>query len=175
MPFLRLAAALLALLTLPTFAGAQTPAPSTPAPRSVPAPTAPSVPAVPRATPSAPVAAGKRMDINAAPAAQLDSLPGIGPARSAAIVAGRPYADLNDLVTKKVLSPGVFNGVKDRIALANINTSSAAEMEKTLKGIGDVRAKAIVAGRPYASPQDLVTKKIITQGVFDGMKDTITY
>ena len=94
MPFLRFAAALLALLVLPTFAGAQTPAPSTPAPRSIPAPTAPSLPTVPRTTPSAtPSAAGKRVDINAAPAAQLDSLPGIGPARSAAIVAGRPYTN----------------------------------------------------------------------------------
>jgi len=175
MPSLRLAAALLALLALPTFAGAQTPAPSTPAPRSVPAPAAPSPPVVPRTTPSAPAAAGKRVDINSATAAQLQILPGIGPVRGAAIVAGRPYADLNDLVTKKVLTQGVLDGVKDRIALANINTSNASEMEKTLKGIGDVRAKAIVAGRPYAAPQDLVTKKVLTQGVLDGMKDTITY
>lgn len=115
------------------------------------------------------------MDINAATAAQLQVLPGIGPVRAAATVAGRPYDEPGDLVTKKVLTQGALDGIKDRIALANINTSNASEMERTLKGIGDTRAKAIVAGRPYASPQDLVTKKVLTQGVLDGMRDLITY
>ncbi len=115
------------------------------------------------------------MDINTAAQPQLESLPGVGPVRGAAIIAGRPYTDLIDLVTKKILTQGTFDGIKDKIALANINTSTASEMEKTLKGIGDVRSKAIVSGRPYASPQDLVTKKILTQGVYDGMKDAITY
>ena len=175
MSFLRLAAALLGLLAMPALAQTPSPAPATP--RGVPTPAAPAAPAVPRPAPAvAPApAAGKRVDINAATAAQLQVLPGIGSARAAAIVAGRPYAEPGDLVTKKVLTPGVLDSIKDRIALANINTSSASEMERTLKGIGDARAKAVVAGRPYASPQDLVTKKVLTQGVLDGMKDSITY
>jgi len=196
--FLRLTAALLGLLAVPAFAQTPSPAtPSTPIPRGAPA--APSAPVVPRvapatpptvapptaaaprptpapaATATAPAASGRRVDINAAPQPQLESLPGVGPARGAAIVAGRPYTDLIDLVTKKILTQGAFDGIKDRIALANINTATAAEMERTLKGIGDVRSKAIVAGRPYATPQDLVTKKILSQGVYDGMKDAITY
>ena len=120
-------------------------------------------------------AAGSRVDINTATEAQLDSLPGIGPARAKAIIAGRPYEDIKDLETKKVLSAGVVAGVRDRIALANINTSSAAELQRTLPGIGDVRSKAIVAGRPYASPEDLVTKKVLTQGTLDGIMDKIAY
>jgi len=184
---LRLIAALLGLLAVPAFA--QTPRPATPStpivPRTTPAPapatptptprTAPPAAAVAPPTAVTPAAAGKRVDINSATEAQLDSLPGIGPVRSKAIIAGRPYTDMSDLVTKKVLTQGVFDGVKDRIALANINTSSAAEMERTLKGIGDVRSKAIVAARPYANPQDLVTKGVLTQGVFNGMKDLVTY
>lgn len=174
MSSLRLAAALLGLLAAPAFAQAPSPAPA--APRGVPAPTAPAAPSVPRpAPPAVTPAPAKRVDINAATAAQLQALPGIGPARAAAIVAGRPYDEPGDLVRKKVLTPGVLDGIKDRIALANINTSSASEMERTLKGVGDVRAKAIVAGRPYASLQDLVTKKVLTQGVLDGMRDQITY
>lgn len=194
--FLRLAAAVLGLLAVPAFA--QTPSPATPsaplAPRG--APIAPTAPVVPRAVPvapptaatprpapapapaaaaTAPAASGKRVNINTAAEPELDTLPGIGPVRGAAIVAARPYADLSDLVTKKILTQGVFNGVKDRIALANINTSTAGEMEKTLKGIGDVRSKAIVSGRPYATPQDLVTKGVLTQGVYNGMKDLVTY
>jgi len=195
---LRLAAALLGLLAVPAFA--QTPGPATPstplAPRG--APIAPAAPVVPRTAPvapptaatprtapapapapaaaaTAPAASGKRVNINTAPEPELDTLPGIGPVRGAAIVAARPYTDLSDLVTKKILTQGVFDGIKDRIALANINTSTAGEMEKTLKGIGDVRSKAIVSGRPYATPQDLVTKGVLTQGVYNGMKDLVTY
>ncbi len=189
---LRLTAAMLGLLAMPAFAQTTTPtAPATPrgapvAPPSTPSvsrptPTAPPAASTLRAAPApaavapAPAASGKRIDINTAPAEQLDALPGIGPVRSKAIVAGRPYTDLSDLVTKKVLTQGVFDGIKDKIALVNINTSTASEMQKTLKGIGDVRSKAIVSGRPYATPQDLVTKKVLTQGVFDGMKDLVTY
>ena len=121
------------------------------------------------------MAPGTKIDINTATAAQLDALPQIGPVRSKAIVAGRPYTDLLDLVTKKVLSQGVFDKAKVGMALANINTSSAADMAKTLPGIGEARAKEIVAGRPYASPQDLVTKKVLTEGVFEKMKDLVAW
>lgn len=189
---LRLTAAMLGLLAMPALAQTATPAtPVTPrgapvAPPFMPsvpraAPTAPPTASTPRAAPApaaaatSPAASGKRTDINTASAEQLDALPGIGPVRSKAIVAGRPYTDLSDLVTKKVLTQGVFDGIKDKVALANINTSTASEMEKTLKGIGDVRSKAIVSGRPYATPQDLVTKGVLTQGVYNGMKDLVTY
>ena len=180
---LGLAFALLAGLVPPGWA--QTPQPTRPA--TVPArPPAPVTPPAPVARPAPPAAApassaapaattGNRVDINAAPEAQLDSLPGIGPVRAKAIIAGRPYEDLQDLVKKKVLTPGVLAGIKDRIALANINTSSVADMQRTLPGVGDVRSKAIVANRPYATPADLVAKKVLTPGVYDGIKDLIAY
>ncbi len=177
---LRLTAALLACLALPALA--QTPAPQPTRPAAPMRPTSPAVPspaaptAVLPAVPAARTAAsGSRIDINTATEQQLDSMPGIGPARAKAIIAGRPYTDLKDLVSKKILSQGVLDGAKDRMALANINTSSAGELQKTLTGIGDVRARAIVAGRPYAAPEDLVKKGILTQGVFNGMKDMIAY
>ena len=123
MSFLRLAAALLGLLAVPALA--QTPSPVPAAPRSVPAPTAPAAPTVPRPAPAvapAPApAAGKRVDINAATAAQLQVLPGIGPVRAAAIVAGRPYASPQDLVTKKVLTQGVLDGMKDLITYKSLS------------------------------------------------------
>ena len=161
---------------------AQAPQPSRPAtiPARPPAAVATPAPVTPPARPASPAAApaaasGNRININAAPEAQLDSLPGIGPVRAKAIVAGRPYEDIQDLAKKKVLTPGVLAGIKDRIALANINTSSAADMQRTLPGVGDVRSKAIVAGRPYATPADLVAKKVLTQGVYDGIKDLVAY
>ena len=176
----RLTAFAVALLTaFAAPAWAQAPQPSRPAAvptRPAPPVATPAPAATPATTPAAPSAAsGSRIDVNSATEAQLDSLPGIGPVRAKAIVAGRPYADMQDLTKKKVLTAGVLAGIKDRIALANINTASAADLQRTLPGVGDVRANAIVAGRPYAAPADLVTKRVLTQGVFDGIKNLVAY
>ena len=56
--------------------------------------------------------------------------------------------------------------------LMDINSASEKELA-TLKGIGDVRAKAIVKGRPYKGKDELVQKKIIPQNVYDDIKDQI--
>jgi competence protein ComEA len=56
--------------------------------------------------------------------------------------------------------------------LIDINTASEKELA-TLPKIGDARAKAIVQGRPYKGKDDLVQKKIISQDVYDGIKDRI--
>ncbi len=175
MPSLRrfIALALMAVLAGPVWA--QAPQPSRP-------PVAPTRPTAPVVTPApSPTAAshaatsGSRIDVNSATEAQLDDLPGIGPVRAKAIIAGRPYTDIQDLTKKKVLTAGVLSGIRDRIALANINSASAADLQRTLPGVGDVRAKAIVAGRPYVTPADLVVKKVLSQGVFDGIKDLVAY
>ena|SRR5476649_1078535 len=57
-------------------------------------------------------------------------------------------------------------------ALMDINTAPPKELA-TLPGIGDARATAIVKGRPYKGKDDLVQKKILTQSVYDGIKDLI--
>ena len=54
----------------------------------------------------------------------------------------------------------------------DINSASEKELA-TLKGIGEVHAKAIVKHRPYKGKDDLVTKKVITQKVYDDIKDQI--
>jgi len=54
----------------------------------------------------------------------------------------------------------------------DINSASEKDLA-TLKGIGDVRAKAIVKGRPYKGKDDLVKKKIVPQNVYDDIKDLI--
>lgn len=43
------------------------------------------------------------------------TLKGIGEARAAAIIKGRPYARKDDLVKKKIVPESVYNEVKDRI------------------------------------------------------------
>ena len=54
----------------------------------------------------------------------------------------------------------------------DINTASAKELA-TLPKIGDVRAKAIVKGRPYNGKDDLINKKVIPQDAYDAIKDVI--
>ncbi len=47
----------------------------------------------------------------------------------------------------------------------DINGANKAELMK-LSGIGDVQADKIIAGRPYRSKADLVTRKIISEGLY---------
>ena len=56
--------------------------------------------------------------------------------------------------------------------LMDINTASEKELA-SLKGIGDVRAKAIVKGRPYKGKDDLVSRKIVPKSVYNDIKDQI--
>ena len=57
-------------------------------------------------------------------------------------------------------------------ALMDINSATAKQLA-TLEGIGEVRSAAIVKGRPYNGKDDLVNKKILTQEVYDKIKDKI--
>lgn len=114
------------------------------------------------------------IDVNSADASALDSLPGVGAARAKAIIAGRPYSSKSDLKTRKILPPDVFAKVEPMMALANVNSTSAADMAKMLPNVGPVRAEAIVKNRPYVTLQDLVAKGALTQAVFDGIKSLIT-
>jgi competence protein ComEA len=72
----------------------------------------------PAATTAAPAKADAKvalMDINTASEKELATLPGIGDARAAAIVKGRPYKGKDDLVQKKVLTKKVYDDIKDKI------------------------------------------------------------
>ncbi len=72
-------------------------------------------PADAKAAPAKEAPAAALMDINSATAKQLATLDGIGEARSAAIVKGRPYNGKDDLVNKKVLTQEVYDKIKDKI------------------------------------------------------------
>ena len=55
------------------------------------------------------------LDINSASADDLDALPGIGKAYSAAIIKSRPYKGKDDLVNKGILPQKTYDGIKDKI------------------------------------------------------------
>ena len=57
-------------------------------------------------------------------------------------------------------------------AKVSINSSTVEELDG-LKGIGAKRAEDIISNRPYSSLTELVSKKILTQTIFEAIKDDI--
>lgn len=55
----------------------------------------------------------------------------------------------------------------------NLNTASSQELD-SLPGIGQVTAKKIIDSRPYQDISELVSKKIVSQKIFDGIKNTLS-
>lgn len=116
--------------------------------------------------------ASDRVDLNLATLDELGGLPGVGGPRGRDIVASRPYGNPSELVSKGVLPQSVFDGLRDRVIVyrLNVNLASEAEMIERLPGIGEARAAAIVRGRPYRSPEDILARGILTQGVFNRIR-----
>jgi DNA uptake protein ComE-like DNA-binding protein len=119
-----------------------------------------------------------KVDLNTASEAELDKLPGVGPATAKKIIAGRPYsspADLSragvskrtiDQIAPLVSAGGSASATRPATGAVDLNTASEAELDK-LPGVGPATAKKIIAGRPYSSPADLsragVSKRTIDQ------------
>ena len=127
------------------------------------------------------------VDLNTASLKDLEELPGVGEATAKKIVAGRPYASVDDLAKagvsksaiEKLRSGATVSGAAAARAPAtapasapaaspkaaataaqpasgavDLNTASLKDLEE-LPGVGEATAKKIVAGRPYASVDDL--------------------
>lgn len=104
----------------------------------------------PAATPAVPA--------SAAPAKETPAVPA-----KAAPAAKTPAA-----VEKPAAATKLAPGEK-----VNINTASKEKLE-ALPGIGPVKAQAIIDGRPYNTPEDIMKVRGIKEGSFSKIKDMIT-
>src|SRR5215510_3418004 len=123
----------------------------------------------------------KKIDINSASADELTSLNGVGEATAKKIIAGRPYASVDDLA-KAGVTKSTIAKIRSQITVGmaaqpakstateksgkrakeepktsgsvDLNQASEKELEE-LPGVGSSTAKKIIAGRPYASVDDL--------------------
>jgi len=144
-----------------------------------------------KATSKAKGAAKALLDLNKASADDLQELRGVGPATAKKIVAGRPYSKVDDLAKAgvparviEIIRPQVRVG-GDPAAKAktlateapadkvNLNSADQAALE-ALPGIGPAHAKAIIAGRPYKSVDDLDKVKGLGPARIDALKRLVT-
>jgi DNA uptake protein ComE-like DNA-binding protein len=71
----------------------------------------------------------------------------------------------------KAAVEGVVDGLKTKGTL-NINTATQDQLE-ALPGMTPGQARRIVAGQPYASSDELVKRRLISQAEYDRIADKI--
>jgi competence protein ComEA len=147
-------------------------------------------------------AAAVLLDLNSASVDDLEeNLPGVGPATAKKIVAGRPYSTVDDLA-KIGISDRVIEGIRSHVKIesaakgkakaatkssgdmhepaaksshgkVDINSADQAALE-TLPGVGASVSKAIIAGRPWKSIDDLDSIRGIGKARIDALRPLVT-
>jgi competence protein ComEA len=139
--------------------------------------------------PAMPAAGAAAVVAPAAPASVIPAAPAVikpavaAPAATAVVpaaptVAGKAVEAVKSAVMPAAAAPAVTTTAKvaaPAVAakkLININTATAAELD-ALPQIGEARTKAIIAGRPYKSVDELATKAKLPANAVDAIKGLV--
>jgi competence protein ComEA len=69
----------------------------------------------------------------------------------------------------------VAQGIKEGLARERVDLNTATKPELTkLPGITDAQADKIFAARPFDNPDQLVTRRVLTQDEYDKIADRVT-
>jgi len=127
----------------------------------------------------------KKVDINTATKAELETLPGVGPATANEIIAARPFKSVADLKNVKGIGDTRFAELRSQVTVSHKSASATASAEttkhsepnhtpahasvttrvdlntadaatlETLPGVGAATAQNIINARPFKSVDDL--------------------
>lgn len=104
----------------------------------------------------------------------LGALTAVALLAASPLMAQAPQTDGKAPATK--MAPATTAPAKTTAApatdLLDINTATPAQLE-ALKGVGKARAEAIVKGRPFKAKDELVSKNLVPQNVYNDIKDKI--
>ena len=70
---------------------------------------------------------GKKIDLNKATQAELESLPGVGPATASSIIAARPFNSIEELKNVSGISEARFKEIQKQITVSRPTTATAAK------------------------------------------------
>jgi len=131
----------------------------------------------------------RKTHLNLAPAADLQKLPGVTPAKANQIIAGRPYRSVDELA-KAGLTPAEIEALRPLVVAGwaprsgrkfyrlapgekvDLNRATSLMLE-ALPGIGRGRAQAIIEGRPYNTIEEIMRVKGIKAKTFQRIRALI--
>jgi len=119
--------------------------------------------AAPKATGGAAPAATGTVNLNTATQADLEKLPGVGPASAKKIIAGRPYTSVSELSSKSGLSAGTVQKISPLV------TVGAGTQAPTVQPVQKPAAPAPTAVKTPAAPRTAAPAKVVVPPAGKGM------
>jgi DNA uptake protein ComE-like DNA-binding protein len=112
-------------------------------------------------------------DLAAAPsAAASHDMPSTAPAPADSPAPAPTAPETTDVTGAVSNQASLTTEPEPATGLVDLNTASFEELNN-LRGVGPI-GRAIIRGRPYASSEDLVKKKVLRRTIYEQIKDQVT-